>query len=114
MDALSSISSNFSAYVKTLTTPSLWNRQTVLVIAGITLLLAAIVFVWLSVSSVEKVRVNTVSAFQLGDAPAVTDTTDAANAKNKAMTSAILLSLGFLCLLMGLPFAGGIFVGAAI
>jgi zona occludens toxin (predicted ATPase) len=114
MEAISSITSNFSAYFKTLTTPSLWNRQTVLVVAGITLLLAAIVFVWLSVTSVEKVRVNTASAFALGDPPAQTDTNDAANAKNKAMTSAILLSLGFLCLLMGLPFAGGVFVGAAI
>lgn len=114
MDAIANISTSLSAYFKTLTSPSLWNRQTALVVAGISLVIAAIVFVWLSVSSVEKVRGNTLSAFALGDPPAQSDTQDAASAKKKTMTSAILLTLGFLCLLMGLPFAGGVFVGAAV
>jgi hypothetical protein len=113
MNVVSDISSNAKGFWQVLTTPSSWDRQTVLLVAGVCLFLAAIVFAWLSVGSVETVRSQSVNAYRLSVAPALSDTQDAASAKNKTMTSAILLTLGFLCFMAGAPFAAGVFVGSA-
>jgi hypothetical protein len=89
-----------------------WDRQTLFLVAGVSILIATVVFSWLSVSSSEKVRGNTVTSFQLSASASVENTQDAANAKKKAMTTAILATLGILLTLAGFPFAGGYMLGS--
>jgi hypothetical protein len=109
---VSGISGSVQAYLKTLTTPSVWDRQTLFLVAGVSILIATVVFSWLSVSSSEKVRGNTVTSFQLSASASVENTQDAASAKKKAMTTAILATLGILLTLAGFPFAGGYMLGS--
>ena len=94
-------------------TPKKWNFQTISLVAGISLFIAALVFAWLAVSAVEKTRTTSVSNFQLATPPSNDEINQAADSKNKVITAAYLATFGFVAILFGFPILGGAILGIA-